>query len=166
MTEPTAPGIEAWGVDDYIKNRLNTQQKYHSDKSGKAFSAYRRLNVFQILAAAAIPLLSIWASHPNTDYQFHVQLLIALLGALVSVCAGLQAFGQYHAQWLHHRAISEALKSEKMKFLTGCGDYARVKDHHDDRFCKLVARVEALLNDEHQQWQQMLKEGKKNEPTE
>lgn len=160
MSDGQKSSKDMWNASDYLKERLEAQQRYHSDKSGVEQTKYKLLGWIQICVAAAIPVLSIVISLLSIPLQQYLQVLVGALGAVLSVCAGLQAFGQYQQLWLHHRAISESLKKEKFKFLAGCDEYSTEGREDHQRFCLLVTNVEAILGDEHHQWRTINEQGK------
>ncbi len=137
-----------WTAQQYLEKRLEQQQKYHSDKSRRSQTKYKWIRRIEIITAGLIPVLAILPK--ETPY---IQLIIGMVGALVAILAGILALDNYQQQWIEHRATSEALKAERMLFLTRCGDYGD-KENEQLRLCKLVENVEAILANEHNKWQQ------------
>ncbi|WP_111979910.1 DUF4231 domain-containing protein [Algibacillus agarilyticus] len=152
-------------AQNYLIERLDKQQKYHSDASGKAKSYLMYFRVSEIVLAALIPVLTLLLK--NCPWMAFV---IALVGASVAILAGLLAFGNYQQLSVTHRNTSELLKTEKFKFLTQCdgycdADFDQAKGDIDkQRLCKLVKKVESILSAEHSNWtkikQQQAKKGK------
>jgi len=120
-------------------DRLEDQIGWYDRKSMEAQSAYKRLKVLQLVAAAAIPVLAAVDG---------VAWVIAALGGIVLVLEGLQQLGQYQANWIGYRSTCEALKHERYLFLAGAGPYS------DPRVASrtMAERVEGLVSQEHAKW--------------
>jgi uncharacterized protein DUF4231 len=69
--------------------------------------------------------------------------LSAILGGVVVMAAAVGKLFKFHENWLHYRALVEALAREKELYSVGAGDYAAVDG--DERNRLLVERVENLI---------------------
>ena len=153
--EPQQPVATRWQINDYIAERLDEQEEYHSKKASKSQKHYQMMRAIEIISAAAIP-----ACIGLTTEQNNLNYLTIFLSLIVAVTAGLMTLGDYQSNWLNHRATSEKLKAEKSKFLSRCQQYS--DENLDD--CQLqqllTSNVEAILADETNQWQQRQQETK------
>lgn len=142
-----------WTATQYINERLDHQQKFHSKKSSTAQNRFVWLRRVEIIAAAFIPVLAIIPA----DKVACIQLLIGGMGALVTILASWLALGNYQQDWMTHRGTSEALKAQKMYFQTRTGPYAGTEKeelNEQQLLHRLVDNVEAILGNEHVKWQQ------------
>jgi hypothetical protein len=132
---------------EYIKQRLEDQIAWYARKSMANQRAYKLLRITEIIAAALIPVLSGYAgAHPS------ILLIVALLGALIALIAGLLGLYQFQENWTGYRGTSEALKHEKFLFLTKTDPY-----NIDAAFPLLTQRVESLISKEHSSWAQYMR---------
>jgi len=69
--------------------------------------------------------------------------LSAILGGIVVLAAAIGKLFKFHENWLHYRALVEALAREKELYSVGGGDYAAVDEAGRNRL--LVERVENLI---------------------
>ncbi len=137
----------------YFAERLDDQIKWYSSKSSYNQKMYKKLRLLEIVAASMIPFLSGMSSMiPYSEW------IIALLGLTIAVTAGSSALYKYHENWIEYRSTSEALKHEKMLYLTQTAPYG-----NDERFQTLVSRSENIMANENQNW---LAYSKKNEKSE
>ena len=97
------------------------------------------MEVVTLLSGAAIPVVNLWVIKD----AYLAGVLSAILGGLVVVAAAVKLF-KFHDNWLHYRALVEALAREKELYSAGAGDYASPLDEAG-RKRLLVERVENLL---------------------
>lgn len=140
--------------EDYIAQRIDGQIAWYRERSGSAQRKFKALRIIEIVSAALIPLLAGFL--PAIPYG---SLVVAVLGVLVAVCAGLIGIGHYQEIWIHYRTTSESLKNQKYLFLTGSGPYDT-----DNAFALLVQGVEALISSESKQWSQHVRVPAKSSP--
>jgi hypothetical protein len=131
-------------ADDPIYKRLLDELAWYSQKSRAARSAFKRIKVMEIVAAALIPFLTGLTAH-NWPWMPY---LIGSLGVMITVLEGLLHLNQYQENWSNYRNTAESLKHEKFLFLAKAGPYA---DAADSR-AMLAERVEALISQENTQW--------------
>ena len=134
--------------EEYIDQRLDDQIDWYDGKSGWAQKRFKWMRGIEIAAAAAVPLLAgyepIWQ---------HVNYLVAFLGFLVAVVAGLLGLLRYQETWVEYRTVSETLKHEKFLYLTKTAPYDR-----GDTFQTLVQRVESTISKENSAWAQQTRD--------
>jgi hypothetical protein len=100
---------------------------------------YLRIKVVQIVAAAAIPVLSA-TSLPTW--------VAGGLGASIVVLESIQQLFQFHSNWTHYRSTAEALKHEKFLYLAHAGSYASAANPE----AVLAERIESRVSQEHASW--------------
>jgi hypothetical protein len=148
MPESTIAAV----ANDPILDRLEDQIAWYNGKSVVAQRYFKRFKIAEIVAAAAIPLLS------GADFPY-VKWVIAGLGVVITILEGLLHLNQYQQIWTMYRSTCEALKHEKFLYLALAGPYAGPANPR----AVLAERVEALVSQEHAQWasvQQQSGEGK------
>lgn len=128
-------------TSDPIYQRLIDEQTWYSQKSRAARTAFKRIKVTEIVAAAMIPFLT-GQPLPGVTY------IIGGLGVLITILEGVLHLNQYQENWTNYRNTAEALKHEKFLFLAHAGPYASATDPR----ATLAERVEALISQENSQW--------------
>lgn len=141
-----------WDAQHYINTRLDTQQRYHSQKSSTSKTRFYLLRRAEIILAALIPVLAIFP--PDIPYM---QYVIGGVGAVLTVVAGFLALGKYEEDAVVHRIVSEKLKSTKVLFNTKSGEYSTSSSDQGNvaeqqRLEKLVQNVESLLQADNARW--------------
>jgi hypothetical protein len=129
-------------IEEYIEQRLDNQRKYYSEKSGLNQKWYRRLRFATIIIAGTLPFVTAYL-----DVNPAMKVVAGAMGALIAIIEGIQHLNKYHDNWVNYRRTSEALKREKIMFQTQTGAYTQ-----EATLAILVARVEAILYDENQEW--------------
>jgi hypothetical protein len=135
---------------EYFEQRLDDQINWYDKKSSSNQTAYKRLRLIEIIAAASIPLLAGYTQ--VTEYAKGVGLAMGIIGLIVAVLAGIVSLYRFQENWNEYRASAESLKQEKYLYL------ARVEPYNGDQpFELLVQRVEALLKSETTGWAQAMR---------
>ena len=124
---------------DYLQRRLEPQEKWHDDRAKLNKRLFYTVEVATVLAGAAIPVVNLWA----VKDAYLAGLLSAIFGGIVVVAAAIGKLFKFHDNWLHYRALVEALAREKELYSAGAGDYTKVDGAGRNRL--LVERVENLL---------------------
>ncbi|HGZ69863.1 MAG TPA: DUF4231 domain-containing protein [Nitratifractor sp.] len=128
--------------EEYIDSRLNDQIKWYSQKSAINQKYYKRLKLMEITAATLIPFLSGFSTQIP-----YVQWVIALLGVIIAIAAGVESLYKFQENWITYRATAESLKHEKFLYLTNSEPYDA-----QNRFATLVSRVEHIIDKENKNW--------------
>ncbi|MFK7860377.1 MAG: DUF4231 domain-containing protein [Granulosicoccus sp.] len=128
---------------EYLQQRVDNQLSWYSDKSAYNKRWYYRLQFITLLAAVAVPVITLLSG------DIKVRIVVALLGAIAALAAGLLSMYQFRDQWLDYRSTAESLKFEKYLFLTRSTPYDT-----STAFSVFVQRVEATILSENQSWQQ------------
>ena len=76
----TPPEIEPGNINSYIKNRLDDQIDWYDRKSQQAQKRYKRLQLAELVIAAAIPLFSGYTVGCPA-----MALIIGVLGAFIAI---------------------------------------------------------------------------------
>ncbi len=119
--------------------RLEDQLRWYERNSAHCRRAFHWLKVIQIVVAAAIPVIA----------ALEAPVAVAgVLGASVVVLEGLQQLFQYQQNWTAYRATAEALKHERLLYLSRVGPYCPGAD----RDAALAEHVEARVSTEHAAW--------------
>jgi hypothetical protein len=140
----------AIGEAEYLEQRLDDQINWYDKKSAFNQTAYKRLRLIEIIAAAFIPLLAGYTQKENVGE--HVSVTVGVNGLIVAVLAGIVSLYRFQENWNEYRASAESLKQEKYFYL------ARAEPYNGDQpFELLVQRVEALLKSETTGWAQAMR---------
>lgn len=124
---------------EYLQRRLEPQEKWHDEKARWNKWLFYTAEVATLLAGAAIPVVNLWA----VKDAYLAGVLSAIFGGLVVVAAAVGKLFKFHDNWLHYRALVEALAREKELYSAGAGDYAPIDEAGRNRL--LVERVENLI---------------------
>ncbi len=130
---------------EYLKNRLDDQLTWYSQKSRHNQSWFKGLRLLEIISAALIPFLS-----GMGDKIAYSQWLIGGLGVLIAVAAAITALFKYQENWIEYRTTAEQLKHEKYIYLANAKPYDT-----EDKFLLLVERIESLISKENSAWATM-----------
>jgi len=133
----------------YIKERLDDQIDWYSQKSKRGQNWFKSLRAIEIIAAASIPLLAGYA----TDAKPELIVIIGLLGVIIAFVAGFISLNKFQEIWIEYRTTSETLKHHKYLFLTKSSPYDT-----EDAFHALVHTVEALISKENSDWNNYIKQ--------
>ena len=121
--------------------RLDDQIGWYDRKSRNSQRSFKALKVVQLVAAGAIPLISIF-NLPSPEKA------TAVLGLLILVVEGLQQLNQYQTNWINYRSTCETLRHEKYLFLGEAGPYSAV----EKPLALLADRIEGLISQENAKW--------------
>lgn len=127
--------------DEYIAKRVDDQIEWYSRKSSSAQRWFKCLRIFEMVAAAIIPVLVVFYA---VDY---VRLIIGGLGAAVAICSGILSINKYHETWMLYRTTAESLKHHKYLYLTKVDPYGG-----EGSFQKFVKTIEGLISKENSDW--------------
>jgi Protein of unknown function (DUF4231) len=127
------------GPFEYVERRLDPQEKWHDERAKLNKRLFYTMEVATVLAGAAIPVVNLWAIKD----AYLAGVLSAIFGGVVVVVAAISKLFKFHDNWLHYRALVEALAREKELYAAGAGDYAAINGEKRNRL--LVERVENLL---------------------
>jgi hypothetical protein len=132
-------------VPDYVSARLDDQIGWYGSRSRTSRLWYQTLKVVTIVAAGAIPVLSVAPAAP---------IVTAILGAGLLAIEGTQQLFQFQQNWVSYRATAEDLKREKSLYLAKAGPYRSSKDP----MALLAERAESRISAETTGWRQLQEE--------
>jgi hypothetical protein len=152
----TAPATAL--VVDPIMVRLDEQIAYYDAKSAKSQRYYKRIKIYEIIAAALIPFLSaLHVADNRSEVRIALGIVTALMGVLITICEGVLQLNQYQQIWTTYRATAEAMKHEKFIYLAKGGAYATAADPR----ALLAERIEALGSQENTKWASLVQQEQK-----
>ena len=143
-----------WTLADYIKERVDEQQEYHSKKADKTNFRYKVFKTVEIAAAALAPI----------SIYFKCADIAMILSIIVAIIAGLLTLGNYQSDWTRHRMTSEQLKAEKAMFLSRCAPYDKAGASDDELLKELAKNIESILAKESEQWNKSQQQKPKHPP--
>lgn len=134
--------------EEYISNRLEDQINWYDTKSTWNQKWFKRLQVYQFIAAALIPVMVIYVR----EEFILMRLLVALTGASIAIISGIIGLYKLQENWLEYRTTCESLQHEKYLYLS-CSEPYNI----EDPFPLLVSRVETLISKENTNWTQYMR---------
>ena len=140
--------LQDWGSlspQKYLQKRVDDQLAWYSKKSTFNKNWHFRLQLIVMIAAALVPVISLSSS------EWGVRVLVAVIGAIAAIAAGLVALYQFRDLWVDYRATAEQLKFEKYLFLTGSEPYT-----DSESFSLFVNRVENIIIQENRGWHEKI----------
>lgn len=133
---------------EYIANRLEDQISWYDRKSVWHQKWFKRLQAYQMVAAATIPVLMFYVR----DTSSFMRVLVASAGASIAIASGIIGLYKFQENWLEYRTTCESLRHEKFLYLT-CSEPYNI----EDPFLLLVNRVETLISKENTNWAQYMR---------
>ncbi len=134
--------------EEYIKNRLEDQINWYDLKSVSSQKLFKKLQIFQIIAAAIIPILVTYVN----DTSSILRVVVAVLGSAIAIVTGVIGLLKLQENWLEYRTTCESLRHENFLFLTKTEPY-----NIENPFPLLVNRVETLISKENTNWAQYMR---------
>ena len=140
-------------VDEYIKQRLESEISWYNKKSLRNKWGYYILRILEIVCAVSIPFIMGYVNDLTPGLKFTA----GLLGVVVGIISGFLGLFQTQENWVSYRTTCETLRHEKFFFQTKSKPY-----DCEDPFPMLVERVEMLISKENTSWSQMLQSKEKH----
>ena len=126
--------------DQYLKERLEDQINWYSNKSSRYKKWFYSLRSLEIILASLVPILFCY---------FKLSKVSILFSVAVAIIASLIALFKFQEMWIEYRATSETLKNIKYLYKTKTHPY-----DDEDRFATLVKQVEKIISFENSIWRQ------------
>lgn len=145
-------------LDTYMLERVDHQIKWHSDNSVSSQQSFKRLRAWEIILAAAIPVITT-AAALCVEWMGLGTLLVAVFGGAIAVLTGLSGMDRHHELWINYRTTCESLKKEKYFFLTQAAPY-----DGEDAYPLFVERIESLLSKENTNWSKLIEQQTTSQP--
>ena len=146
----------------YLQTRVNPQISWLSAASVKYKKGYMR---YRVIALALSSLTTILPSYINYKDEANprvsalvgwIPLVVQLASASATLSLALLSLNRSQENWVRYRSSAEALKREKLLFLTRTTEtYAS-----DQAFQNFVLQAEAIMQEEHSQWTRQMQEHK------
>jgi len=133
--------------EEYIKDRVDNQIKWYSDKATLNKNLHHWTKIAVIVFSAAITLIA--------GFKFDTtakDITLGVLGTFIAIVSGLSGLLKFQEKWTEYRTTSETLKHEKMLFVTKTGPF----DNTEEPFKILVTRIENFISKEHSAWSQYI----------
>ena len=140
--------------EEYLKDRVENQIGWYDRKSLSNKKWFYLFQIIVLVMSAAVPVVSVLSVVFEDTW---IRFCIAILGAIVTISAGIISLYQFRKNWIEYRSTAEALKHEKFMFKTKTGPYSK-----GEAFPVFVERIEALISRENTDWKRHLKTQKKN----
>lgn len=140
--------------EEYLSQRIDDQIGWYDRKSAHCQRMYKRLRAYEIVAAGLIPFLTGYVDL----YSGKVKFTVGLLGASVAAVSGLLFLHKYQENWVKYRSTAEALRSEKVLYLTQSPPYQGA-----DAFLLFVQKAESIFANETGNWAQYIAASPKQE---
>lgn len=131
-------------IEKYLKERVDDQIKWYDKKSTKAQHIYKVYQTIEIILAAAIPLLSGYATK-----DIIIAITVGILGATITVIESITKLNKYHENWIQYRSTCELLKYQKNLFITHSAPYNTEAETIENLF---VRAIEQITSSENNQW--------------
>lgn len=147
MNEVTFTEIEQQGEYNYIEERVQGQLNYYHNTCKKLQRYNRIFTITSIVVTAIIPVISLL----NVTFS---ALIVAILGALASICTSISFFEKYKDRWLQYRTTQERLKSELAKYKTHSCYYKSCDPEESKNL--FVENCETILEHEHFEWAEIM----------
>jgi hypothetical protein len=146
-------------ADDYLRQHLQNQKDWYSDKASKYKKYSQYLSFVVIASGAAIPFIQIFVAL-SEPARFAATISTAALGVLVVVAKGAERIGKFEETWLSYRKAAERMKREYRLYVNGAGAYRQTSDE-TDAYLRFVENIEEIVAEEQQlYWQGRLGEGR------
>ncbi|MBL0016838.1 MAG: DUF4231 domain-containing protein [Bacteroidetes bacterium] len=129
--------------EEYLKQRVDSQLDWYSDKAKLNKQWYIRLEAVAILLSVSIPFVSNFMT-TATPWVKHC---VSFMGVAIAGISGFLALMKYRDNWVEYRTTAELLRHERYMFLTRTGAYAAA-----NRFDIFVQTIENLLSKEVANW--------------
>jgi len=148
------PRLNANGIllsmdqESYLSQRVDDQLNWLSKASKASKKGFMRLRILEILLGTAITVFSPYAGRFGWG-----PLAIAMAGGGIALSGSLLALNRNQENWVRYRSLNEALKREKLLFLTRA-----TPAYQDDRqaFASFVIAVESLMSEERSGWARLI----------
>lgn len=141
-------------IETYIRERVDDQINWYNKKSGDAQTNYKRWQIAEIIAAALIPVFAPFAS----SYCW-VPIVIALLGAGISIIESITRLYKFHENWIEYRTTCELLKYHKHLYITKSAPYNDAEETVENLF---VRNIETIISSENNNWKVLNSPSKSN----
>ena len=88
--------------EDYLKDRLEDQLAWYSQKSQQNQNCFKLLRLVEIVSAALIPFIA-----GMGDKILYNAWIVGGLGVLIAVAAATSSLFKFHENWIQYRTTVE-----------------------------------------------------------
>lgn len=139
-------------IQEYIKNRLETQIEWYDKKAIHCRKYHENISVYCIIGTALSALLAS-ISTSNPCYNKVLSIFAAIIAFSVTVFLSIDKLKKYQELHLQYRSTCEKLRQEEFLYLTKVAVY---KDHDNPTNDELfVERCESIMTTENGNWAQL-----------
>ena len=128
---------------EYIKERLQKQQQYHSKKSSKFKKRYIVLSIITLSLSALVPAVTCLMDL----CPLIIKMIISLLSSGAAVITGILSLTKMQEIYIEYRITSERLKHLEFLYKTKAPPF-----NNEDAFELLVLECENILSQCHSKW--------------
>ncbi|WP_321573634.1 DUF4231 domain-containing protein [Intestinibacter bartlettii] len=130
--------------NNYVKNRLDDQIKWYSNKSEIAQNHYKIIMTVTFILNATIPIILLFSDLINLP----VKVLATSCTSIIAICTSILQLNSYQEIWLKYRITCENLLREKIFFETNTGKYKDTEDSLE----LLIITCEKIMDSETTEW--------------
>jgi hypothetical protein len=131
------------GVDNYLEERLQKQQKWYQSKATVNKKRFMRFQTIIIILGALIPLIVVFFPM-STVMEKWTGPVSAAISAIIAVLAGIDKLTQPQTNWFNFRSNEEMLKKEEWMYRYLAGPYSGLSADAAEK--QLVERVESVIS--------------------
>ena len=131
-------------AQQYITERVDDQINWMEGKASHNQSRFKQIRIVELICSASIPFLVALISDSTDALKW----VAGAFGVTVTICEGLQVLYKYQELWMQYRSTVEALRKEKILYLSKAGRY----DGMANPFPSFVVEVESILGQENVEW--------------
>lgn len=135
---------------DYITNRIMPQMRWYGNKSGRYQQQYYHWMTVTIIISALIPVASVFA-----DGSIWMKALLALLGAVVTVCNAYLSLHNFKDLWMTYRKTRKTLLRMLYCFFNNVGVFSQ-DGTQEEKDALLITVCENELSNETDGWQTIM----------
>lgn len=133
---------------NYIVDRLIRQIVWYDSKASGAQRRFQFWYMVSFFCSLTLPVLTILSTHSSCIVLY--QVLVAVIGAIITVSSTLSARNRYLDLWTNYRSNCELLKSVLHRYLTRSKEF--YKKSEEEALELLVSECEEYLVKEFETW--------------
>lgn len=131
---------------DYLRERVEDQINWYSQKSSKNKCCYYTIKITEIILGLLVSIISLFLK------ESILKIIVTTLSLSTTTLNGLLFFLNCQENWTEYRKTSEILKHEKYMFLASAGVY---NIDETERYKLFVERCETIISSENINWAQL-----------
>ena len=144
--------------EEYLKERVEPQMDYYSKVSRQAKLVHSRTQITIIVLGLLVPVVvNLNLDTLGLTTQSYINWMATILSLSLAIISGVANFKKDGDHWINYRLTLEALKRERILFLTGSEKYL----NHDHAFNLFVETIEKILTGEKDSFLKLTESAKK-----